>query len=303
MNLDVSDSDSESEDYGDGNWSEEFSDHAGVKTNDELNHVVNEDLQLKFDGVLADSGNCDTLATDSVGVDDTTVPIGDDGSDRIEEVASVHGIDVTISDYGEGRDDTEGHMHVSSANFVGGILNQTDGGLDNFGLNNNHLVGSAVRGLPSENSIGAESCFRPGGPHTILVPDLNKEIDSHSQNKEIDSHSQNYVQPSISKVKVMSKGVGSTFMKTSSSSKKCLHTIRFRDVAFAKHGKMTVGRSQARSKSNSSCEGTRSMLLDSCDKKVEKMMEIGESLGYRLGDSRSTLKAIIEGEGANICVQ
>ncbi|KAI3521929.1 hypothetical protein L1887_11405 [Cichorium endivia] len=239
----------ESEDYGDGNWSEEFSDHAGVKTNDELNHVVNEDLQLKSDGVLADSGNCDTLTTDSVGVDDTTVPIGDDGSDRIEEVAPVHGIDVTVSDYGEGRDDMEGHAHVSRANFVGGILNQT----------------------------------LPGGPHCILVPDLNKEIDSHSQNS---------VEPSILKVKVMSKGVGLTFRKTSSSSRKCLHTIRFRDVAFAKHGKMPGGRSQARSKSNSSCEGTGSVLLDSCDKEVEKMMEIGESLGCPLGmaDRRLLLK-------------
>ncbi|KAI3682035.1 hypothetical protein L2E82_50228 [Cichorium intybus] len=93
----------------------------------------------------------------------------------------------------------------------------------------------------------------------------------------------------------MSAG-GSLIRKKSSSFKRPSHSIRFKDVAFAAHGRLGKGKSlgsKDKAKSSVACSDS----ISSCDREVEKTIELGESLGFKLKDSRSSLRMIIEGEG------
>ncbi|KAI3699918.1 hypothetical protein L2E82_44526 [Cichorium intybus] len=98
--------------------------------------------------------------------------------------------------------------------------------------------------------------------------------------------------------------IGGSSRRRSFSARRLSHSICFKDVAWASHGRLSKGKSlcsKDRLRSVATCSDSISMR--SCDREVEKTVELGENLGFRLKDSKSSLRAVIEGEGVLKCAQ
>lgn len=133
-------------------------------------------------------------------------------------------------------------------------------------------------GIFNNNSSEEEACA--AGHRESLhngLPDLNVGIRPNRSNYSDNSNMRT----------IDASSVGGSSRRKSLSARRLSHSIRFKDVVWASHGNI--------------CSDSISM--SSCDREVEKTVELGEILGFRIKNSKSSLRAVIEGEGDIRCVQ
>ncbi|KAI3788731.1 hypothetical protein L2E82_01504 [Cichorium intybus] len=157
--------------------------------------------------------------------------------------------------------------HVSCEVFGDSAKKSLDGNLGNFGPSDNLILGSGNIGLSCEASIGEESSYGPCGLQSNCLRDLNIGVGLNSYN------SLGY---SIASGKEVSSGGGSSFRKKASSSRRPSHSICFKDVALAAHGRLNRVRSQGSRDNLKSCDASSdSISMSSCDRDLEKTLELG----------------------------
>ncbi|KAI3739273.1 hypothetical protein L2E82_29673 [Cichorium intybus] len=272
LTEELSDSESDEDDLGDGNWSDDWLDNEEFADKEQSEF---EDSLQGAGGMSGDRCNDPFPAPDSV--EGYLSKIGQD-ADNIggnEVVEDTEGNEDSASRV----DGTEINCHVSCDEGADAVLQQNEG----FEGANGPCVNSRL-----SLGVNSPSCAGPNASFVNSIPDLNVGIGPIA---DISSASL------LSDGRASSKGDFSRRRK-SSTLRKFPHSIRFKDMVLTSQGRNLKSKlldTRGKSKSGEVNEG--SISINSTDKEVENTVELGEKLGYCLKDSRSALKIIIEGEG------